>query len=93
MSDTGNDATSPEKKRPEEESRFRWLQVAPIYCDSYTAQLMPDGSTVRIVFGEYVGRGYERIYRAAVAMPLEDIKALRKTLARIIKEAEGGSED
>ena len=83
-------AQNPSKERedPAEETGFRWLQLPAIFVDTFSVDHFSGGTIIRLVFGEYVSREYVPFYRASVAMPLSDAKALARTLTRIVKDAE-----
>jgi len=76
------------KRKPEDEPAYRWLQDPAPFCDHYAAKVYRDSNVVRMAFGEHIGGNFWPIYRAAVVMPVSDVKDLIKTLSRIVKDAE-----
>ena len=78
-------STEPPLKLPENNVGYRWLMLTPVYCDYYTAQIFSNG-IVRMSFGEYFTKDYEAVYRASIAMPIQDVRMLHRTLGRLIKE-------
>lgn len=77
---------------PEDEASYRWLEAPGIFCDYYFADYYSDSKCIRITFGEWVAKGVQPFYRTAVVLPLSDAKALRKTLDRLIHQAEVGED-
>jgi len=81
------------KTRPEEEEGFDWLKEPAVFCDAFTADYLRATNLVRIAFGEYTDREHYPYYRVSVVLPLDDAKALRSTLNRIIKDSEANKKE
>ena len=76
------------KKDPASEPENSWLQIPAVYCDTYTTSIEREAKLVRIIFGDYVSREYRPFYRAAIMMPLANIKSLVRHLKHRIEELE-----
>lgn len=71
-----------------DEDRDAWKTVPATYADTFEVSVVPEAGIVRIAFGEYAGRNRPYFIRTAVAMPLEDAKALGRVIQRLIRETE-----
>lgn len=66
-------------------AKHRWKEVSAIYVDMFEASVIPDAQIARIAFGEYGGPDTPFL-RVAVAMPIEDARALVKILGDLIRD-------
>jgi hypothetical protein len=71
-----------------DEDQEAWKAVPATYADTFEVSVVPDAGIVRIAFGEYAGRNRPHFIRSAIAMPMEDAKALGRMLRRLIRETE-----
>jgi hypothetical protein len=71
-----------------EEDRDAWKTVPATYADTFEVSVVPEAGIVRIAFGEYAGRNRPYFIRTAVAMPIDDAKALGRMIQRLIHETE-----
>lgn len=71
-----------------DEDREAWKTVPATYADTFEVSVVPGAGIVRIAFGEYAGRNRPYFIRTAVAMPIEDAKALGRMIRRLIHETE-----
>jgi len=65
-----------ERKDPHINPEHLWLQLPPIFCDTYSTGISKQSNSVRIVFGEYTSREEEPIYRTSVMLSLRTVKSL-----------------
>jgi len=72
----------------DEDGNYSWKRLPAIYTDYYEASYLPDIGMIRMAFGEYAGKGRPIFSRAAVIMPIADVKMLVETLTKWVKEAE-----